>query len=246
VRIGGFLDELLRNLRLHVPFERFTGGLKDSQLYRPLFSPWRSKNFHDEIQPFSRFTLVSPERLYVLKTLASQAVILPGEFWECGVYRGGTAMLLAKTLERHTSGEARTLRLFDTFQGMPAADSTRDFHREGDFSETSLESVRKRFPEGAQIHFHPGIIPHSFQGLDGCRIAFAHVDVDIHRSVLDCCTFIYPRLVTGGFLVVDDYGFPSCPGAREAVDSFFSDKPERPLVLPTGQAVIFVTPRPGG
>jgi O-methyltransferase len=65
------------------------------------------------------------------------------------------------------------------------------------------------------------------------------VDVDILDSVKACCEFLYPRLQAGGFLVFDDYGFPSCPGARQAVDRYFRDKREVPLVLPTGQAVVF-------
>jgi O-methyltransferase len=60
--------------------------------------------------------------------------------------------------------------------------------------------------------------------------------------VLDCCHFIYPRLLAGGFMVFDDYGFPSCFGARQAVDEFFAGRPEVPLVLPTGQAVVFKAP----
>lgn len=70
------------------------------------------------------------------------------------------------------------------------------------------------------------------------RIAFAHIDLDIYQSILDSCRFIYPRLSPGGVIVFDDYGFMSCPGAREAVDRFFADKLEIPLVLPTGQAIV--------
>lgn len=43
-----------------------------------------------------------------------------------------------------------------------------------------------------------------------------------------------PRLSSGGIIVFDEHGFPSCPGARAAVDDFLADKPEIPLVLPTG------------
>ena len=68
-------------------------------------------------------------------------------------------------------------------------------------------------------------------------IALAHVDVDIYRSVWDCCEFIYPRLQVGGAMVFDDYGFPTCPGARKAVDEFFRNKPETPIILGTGQAL---------
>jgi O-methyltransferase len=39
-------------------------------------------------------------------------------------------------------------------------------------------------------------------------------------------------------MLFDDYGFWSCPGARQAVDEFFADKPEAPFALPTGQALV--------
>jgi O-methyltransferase len=64
------------------------------------------------------------------------------------------------------------------------------------------------------------------------------VDVDIYRSVLDCCRFFYPRLVTGGAIVFDDYGRNSCPGAKAAVDEFFADTPEQPVYVATGQAFV--------
>jgi O-methyltransferase len=208
--------------------------IPDAELYQPLYSPWRSEAFAAEYEPISSWTLVSQDRCYVLASLATQASLLDGEFWECGVYRGGTAMLFAKRLS--TAG--RQLRLFDTFQGMPETDATRDRHKAGDFSDTSLEAVRSRV-RGDFVQFHKGLIPATFAGLESARIAFAHVDVDIYSAILACCEFIYPRLCVGGFMVFDDYGWPSCPGARAAVDEFFLERSSVPLVLSTGQAVVF-------
>jgi O-methyltransferase len=75
------------------------------------------------------------------------------------------------------------------------------------------------------------------------RLAWAHIDVDIYTAVRDCLEFIYPRLVPGGTVVIDDYGFPSCVGARRAVDEHFADGlPEAPLCLPTGQCLIVKVP----
>jgi len=209
-------------------------GIPDAELYQPLFSPWRSAAFAAEYAPIAPWTLVSEDRCYVLATLASQASQLDGEFWECGVYRGGTAMLFAERLS--TAGTR--LRLFDTFEGMPETDAARDTHKAGDFSDTSLEAVRSRV-HGNFVHFHKGLIPETFSGLESSRIAFAHVDVDIYSAILACCEFIFPRLCVGGFMVFDDYGFPSCPGARSAVDEFFRERNANPLVLPTGQALVF-------
>lgn len=209
-------------------------GAPEPELYTPLFSPWLSKDFRQAYEKIRPYTLVDEQRSHVLQKLATQATRLGGEVWECGVYRGGTAMLLSDV-----AADA-TLRLFDTFEGMPEVDTARDCHRAGDFADTNVESVRQRVPRAL---FHKGFIPDTFAGLEDSQIAFAHVDVDLYRSVLDCCRFIYPRLLPGGFLIFDDYGFPTCFGARQAVDEFFLDKPEVPLVLPTGQALVFKAAR---
>jgi len=55
----------------------------------------------------------------------------------------------------------------------------------------------------------------------------------------DSLAFVWPRLSRGGMIVFDDYGNPMCPGARKAIDTFFADKPEIPLCLPSGQALVF-------
>jgi O-methyltransferase len=205
-----------------------------ADLYRPRYSPWLDPDgfgrLYEHIRPF---TLVDAPRCYVLHTLARQARHVPGEYWECGVYRGGTALLLAKV----AAEDQRPLRLFDTFAGMPPPDPERDWHAEGDFSDTSVERVRQLVDYERAV-LHKGTIPGSFEGLESQAIAIAHIDVDLFRAVLDCCSFIYPRLAAGGFMVFDDYGWPTCRGARLAVDDYFADKPEVPLVLTTGQAIV--------
>ncbi len=95
-------------------------------------------------------------------------------------------------------------------------------HKLGDFIDTSLEDVQSRltsvvFDRGIVV-FHKGLLPYTFQNLEAHRIAFAYIEVDIYKSVKDCCDFIYPRLQPGGFMVFDDYGMPSCPRARKAID----------------------------
>lgn len=216
-------------------------ALPDKELYQPQFSPWLAETgeFRQLISKAKPFSLVSEDRLWILYSLAQQARHLTGEFWECGVYKGGTAIILADILR---AAPDKTLRLFDTFSGMPETDPDKDYHRKGDFADTSLASVKQRLDDKDNIEFHQGFIPDTFQGLEHEKLAFAHIDVDIYQSVLDCCEFIYPRLVSGGFMLFDDYGFPSCPGARAAVDSFFADKIEVPLVLSTGQAFVIKSP----
>ena len=209
-------------------------SIPDAELYQPYYSPWRSPAFAAEFARIAPYTLVSDDRCYLLASLVTQAAQLPGEVWECGVYQGGTAMLLASRI----SATGRTLRLFDTFEGMPETDPIRDLHKAGEFRETSIEAVQSRVM-GDHVHFHKGLIPGTFRGLEQTRIAFAHVDVDIYGSIRACCEFIFPRLCVGGFMVIDDYGAPSCPGTRAAIDEFFQGQPSIPLALPTEQAIVF-------
>ena len=211
--------------------------IPDGEFYTPLFSPWNGYGDFAKYRVLAaQYTLVSPERLHVLYTLALNAIHLRGDFWECGVYKGGTARMLAEFLALHGRPGLK-LHLFDTFSGMPKTDEKLDLHRKGDFSDTNLEEVRRVVGNPERVEFHPGWIPETFRDMSNSQVALAHVDVDIYRSVRDCCEFIYPRLKAGGVMVFDDYGFPTCPGARKAVDEFFADKPETPIILQTGQAI---------
>jgi hypothetical protein len=72
----------------------------------------------------------------------------------------------------------------------------------------------------------------------------AHIDVDLYQSTLDCCEYFYPRLVPGGILLFDEYGFAAARGEKDAVDQFFADKRESPIVLLSGQAVVVKLPPP--
>jgi len=179
--------------------------------------------------------MVSIERCWTLSQMLAQALNVQGDVMEAGVFQGGTARLLKHAM----SGAAgRTLFLFDSFEGMERVSRATDRHRAGDFADTSLEAVRKVVGSESYVDYRKGWVPQSFSGLDDRTFCFAHIDLDLYQSILDCMAFVYPRMPSGGVIVFDDYGFPSCPGARKAVDEFFATKPERPLALMTGQALV--------
>jgi O-methyltransferase len=213
-------------------------NIPDRDLYRPLFSPWfRKGDFAGYYELAAPKTLVSIDRCYILYSLLLQAIHIGGDIWECGVYKGGTAAMMAAVLkERNPS---KRLYLFDTFEGMPETDPQKDWHKKGDFLDTTVEAVTSYVGYDGLCIVRKGLIPDTFVGLESAQIALAHIDVDVYKSVLDCTSFIWSRLSFGGFIVFDDYGFPTCPGARAAVDEFFSATTCVPLCLPTGQALMF-------
>jgi len=120
--------------------------------------------------------------------------------------------------------EGRKLHLFDTFEGMPIlADSDPGGHKKGDFGDTSLDSVKELLADYNHVEYHPGFIPTTFDGVDG-QFAFVHVDVDLFETSSACYEFFYPKMVKGGIMICDDYGFRKYEtSARKAVDTFFAD-----------------------
>jgi O-methyltransferase len=172
----------------------------------------------------------------MLRQFARQCLRLEGDFAECGVYKGGTAHLLANTIR----GSGKQLCLFDTFEGMPcSAEADASGHHKGDFGSTSIESVKKYLSPFDYVEFFPGFIPDTLPPLTQRKFSFVHVDVDLYSSVMDCCHFFYERLTPGGVLIFDDYGFKMYKQAgRRAVDEFFDTKPDQPIVLPTGQCLV--------
>jgi O-methyltransferase len=171
--------------------------------------------------------LLSPERAKSLWKHARACAGLDGEFWECGVFRGGSANLIA------AAASPAVFRLFDTFEGFP--DQIRDVDFKGcDFhgwprvpglvaakpyeAATFLDAY-----EG--ITFHPGIVPDSLvpYGYADTRqtpIAFAHLDMDLYEPTAAAIDFIWPRLVEGAHLVIDDYA-SEWEGVTKAVNERF-------------------------
>lgn len=213
----------------------------DLNLYRPLFSPWEGlATFRKHYEAVRKHTLVSADRCWILASCISQARHLKGDFAEFGVFKGGTALLASRLLAE--AGDSRTLHLFDSFAGMPKT-SVDEPYTAGDFNQTSATKVEKLVTQTqTNVKLHIGFIPDTFTDAGIDQLAFAHVDVDLYQSVLDCIEYVYPRLVPGGILLFDDYGFPGCVRAREATDKAFAPLKEKPIYLPTGQALVIKLP----
>src|SRR5258708_22421252 len=103
---------------------------------RPLFRPYRTDEFRRIYEEITPYTLASPDRCHILVSCARQALAIPGDFIECGVYRGGTAMLLQRGIE---GSRDRKLLLFDTFEGMPENRAAGDSDPPGEVGDHSYE-----------------------------------------------------------------------------------------------------------
>ena len=219
---------------------RKKGSPLDLHRYNPNFEPWyHNPEFEEILKVTNGVSVVNPDSQWVLTGLVNHSISVSGDFVEMGVYKGGTATLINRILFNRDSN--KFLYLYDTFQGMPETNPEVDHHSGGDFNDVSLEGVRQFIFEnskGRNIKFFAGFLPESAENTLPSLISFAHIDLDIHDAILGSSELIYPKMAKGGIMLFDDYGAPSCYGARIAVDKFFEDKPEKPIILGTSQAFI--------
>jgi O-methyltransferase len=177
---------------------------------------------------------------YVIRQFCRHCLHLPGDFAECGVYKGGSAYLIAATLADSGIKNERQLHLFDTFEGMPStANDDPSGIKEGRFGDTSLAAVQEYLKEFPFVRFHPGYIPLTLEPVRESRFAFVHIDVDLYQTTRDCLEFFYERMVPGGVMIFDDYGWAIFKDSeKRAVDEFLADKEEVTISLRTGQCIV--------
>ena len=86
------------------------------------------------------------------------------------------------------------------------------------------------------ISFYPGRFPSTAGQCRERAFSFVHLDVDLKSSTLACLEFFYPRMRPGGVILTHD--FPYLDGVRAAFDQFLSGRRERPVELPSSQAML--------
>ncbi len=177
----------------------------------------------------------SLDRKYTLDQLMKLVTSVEGDTVECGAFKGASSYLIC----RRIAGLQKTHHIFDSFEGLSKPGPEDGFHwKTGDMA-SNKTIIRENLRGYDYVVYHEGWIPEKFHEVSNQRFCFIHLDVDLYQPTLDSLIFFYERTNPGGIILCDDYGFVTCPGAKAAMDSFFSDKPEKIVCLPTGQGVVF-------
>ena len=196
------------------------------------------------------YTMTSKERIVALINAVKyvERYNIPGSFVECGVWKGGSAMVMAETLKALHSCE-RELMLYDTFKGMneptnndksydnkPAIEQ---LQAEDSFKQNSLiwcystlEEVKTNlrkvsYPEEKIIYIE-GKVEETLPKKTPDKIALLRLDTDWYESTKVELEYLFPKLVPGGVIIIDDYGH--WKGCKKAVDEYLEDN-NIPLLL---------------
>ena len=173
------------------------------------------------------------ERKYFLRSLLSLADGLPGDTAECGIFMGASSWFICD----HFDGTGKVHHGFDSFEGLPEpAQLDGDYWRRGDCR--TSEDVTRDNLAAFPVELYKGWIPERFEEVADREFCFVQVDVDLHQPTRDSIEFFYPRMVSGGVMLFDDYGSEMSPGAAKAVDDFVADRPELLIESPTQQAFL--------
>lgn len=193
-------------------------------------------------------SMVSEERLWTTLMTCKHAVEqgIEGDFVECGVWRGGNALIAAKIFQMY--GVNKKVYLFDTYEGMTtptekdkrASDGVLAIDKfrakqaatHNEWCYASLEDVQRNFEEygvrGENTIFVKGDVRQTLLESSNVpeKICVLRLDTDWYESTKVELEVLYPRLSLGGALMLDDYGHWA--GAREATDEYFELNRNRP------------------
>jgi hypothetical protein len=241
---------------------------KPKPLPRPKAKPKRKAlpaDYDDEAKEIVRavrpWTMTGADKVYALIQAARYVTRhrIPGDVVECGVWRGGSMQAAARTL-LSVGDTSRDLYLFDTFDGMPPP-GERDIRREDErtaqelmaeearerslvWAVATLEDVQEGFAQipypRERVHFVKGRVEDTIPGEAPERISILRLDTDWYDSTRHELEHLYPRLSSGGVLLLDDYGY--WEGAREAVDEFLEETGERLLLVRMASGRLAVKP----
>jgi hypothetical protein len=205
-----------------------------------------TKDMFNFVRPY---TMTGPERVFALRHAVMYIIQnqIPGDIVECGVWRGGSMMVVARALMKLGVTD-RNLWLFDTFDGMSepttadvslgsgekAAElmAKSDKETSGVWAFASLDDVKRNlrstgYPEN-RVRFIEGKVEDTIPGQSPAEISLLRLDTDWYESTRHELVNLYPRLSLGGVLIIDDYGHWA--GSRKAVDEYFLKMPQKPLL----------------
>ncbi len=170
-------------------------------------------------------TMIGYKRLSNIEDLIKDIVLnnIEGDVIETGVWRGGACIFMRKLLNE--LGSDKMVCVADSFEGLPKPDE-KYIHDKGDthynvpMLRVSLEEVMASFEKYGLIEkivFLKGWFKDTLPKLTN-KFSLIRLDGDMYESTIDALNNLYPKLVEGGYCIIDDYGV--VPGCNYAVNDY--------------------------
>lgn len=200
----------LRNMRL----SKNDGSVSHSNIISyATYSPWLDDVYFMQIfEKVKNNTLVDIYRCYELFSLITNNEGLEGDVLEVGVWKGGTGSILAKALNQVNASSK--IYLADTFSGVVKAGKNDTIYKGGEHSDTSVQEVELLLNkvDAKNVTILKGIFPNKVNIPLNTKLRLCHIDVDTYDSAKEIFDSIWNKIVVGGAVVFDDYGFFGCEG----------------------------------
>lgn len=181
-------------------------------------------------------------RVHIGLWSAESASRLDGDFVECGVNRGFLSSAIMQYLDWNNTG--KNFYLLDTFAGLDPRYAAEGARRRGidnlesGFYVRDAETVRQNFAEWENVRIIVGAVPETLVQIDAEKIAFLHLDMNCPEPEVAAFEFLWPKLVPGAFVLLDDYAYRGYSSQKSAMDAAAARKQVRIASLPTGQGLL--------
>jgi O-methyltransferase len=219
-----------------------SAGFLDDPRFLKAYQAIRGSHIYDDYD--SPHTIAW--RLHTLVWAAQRAMDLPGDFVECGVFKGDMAWVVTQMVD--FGKLSKQFYLYDTFAGFsPEHSSPADYpdnSRFFDFAdsvykdESIYPTVVDKFRDLPNVRIIRGVVPDSFTQAVPERISYLHIDLNSPAAEIAALEALFDRVTDGGVIVFDDYGWHLFRKQKEAEDAFFAARDYRVLELPTGQGLV--------
>ncbi|MCW4117001.1 TylF/MycF family methyltransferase [Aurantimonas sp. MSK8Z-1] len=180
-------------------------------------------------------------RIHTCCWAAKHASMLEGDFVECGVNTGIMSLAICNYLDFNTLN--KNFWLFDTFEGAPLEQMTPVEKEEGRAVENKhyfdcYDITRQNFAPWPRANLVKGAIPGTLGTVDIPRVSYLCIDMNFVEPERAALEFFWPRLVKGGLVVFDDYGWKQCRRQKDAHDEWARRTGVEIMLLPTGQGLL--------
>lgn len=184
-------------------------------------------------------------RVHVALWAATQCLPLQGDFIECGVHTGilSGAIMTWLNFERIKN---KKYYLLDTYEGIPLEQiSSTEFslgvarmNQKYSNGDKTFLDVKEKFSKWKNAIIIRGKVPDTLAQVDSQTFSYVSIDMNVAAAEIAAAEFLWPKIVPGGIMLLDDYGWESHIQQKIAFDEFALRHCAQILSLPTGQAII--------